>query len=74
MGEGGPAAGGAGGSIEYICDVCATLSLAASARIANPPALLVPFAFHVVAPLVSAEAILSRSLRIGFRSRAPPLA
>jgi hypothetical protein len=74
IGQGGPAAGGAGESTGYICDVCATLSLAASARIAIPPTLLVPFAFHVVVPFVSAEAASARSLRVAFRSRAPPLA
>jgi hypothetical protein len=68
------ATGGAGESTGYVCDVCATLSLAASARVAVPPGLSAAFAFHFVAPLVSAEAISEPSLRVAFRSRAPPLA
>jgi hypothetical protein len=74
IGESGSAAGGAGESTGYICNVCATLSLAASARIAIPPELPVRFAFNVVASIASVETIPAPSLRVAFRSRAPPLA
>ena len=74
IGDGGPTAGGSDETAGYICDICATLSLAASAQIAIPRALPASFAFNVVAPVASAETVPKRSPRVAFRSRAPPIA
>jgi|RhiMetdeSRZDD1v2_1073273.scaffolds.fasta_scaffold50849_6 hypothetical protein len=66
-----------GGSDEpagYVCDICATLSLAGAAQLAIPPALPTRFAFHFVAQASLAETVPTRSPRVNFRSRAPPSA
>jgi len=58
----------------YICDICAALSLAASTQIAIPPALPTRFALRVIALAPPTETAPRRSLRVNFRSRAPPFA
>ena len=58
----------------YVCDICATLTLASSAQISIPPALPTRFAFHAAALATSAETAPTRSPRVDFRSRAPPVA
>src|SRR5215472_10894016 len=66
-----------GGSDEpdgYVCDICAALSLAASAQIAIPPVLPTRFALHVVISATPTDAAPTRSPWVDFRSRAPPFA
>lgn len=60
--------------IGYLCDVCVTLSLLASAQISAPPALLVNFVFLVVVATIAIDATLTELRSLGFRSRAPPTA
>jgi hypothetical protein len=66
-----------GGSDEpdgYVCDICAALSLAASAQIAIPPVLPTRFALYVVISATPTDAAPTRSPWVDFRSRAPPFA
>lgn len=70
----GPLGRGSGGVVGHVCDLCATLNLLASAQVAAPPALLIPFAFETDANGYPAQIAPAEPLRVNFRSRAPPLA
>jgi hypothetical protein len=66
--------GGDAGHDADVCDICATLLLAASAQVAAPPALPVPaWTATRVELCLGAPALANRTL-VNFRSRAPPAA
>jgi hypothetical protein len=56
------------------CAVCASIFLASSAFAPTPPQLLVPASFQRVEVCFNAARPLAESLRLAFRSRAPPAA
>jgi hypothetical protein len=56
------------------CAVCASIFLASSAFAPAPPQLLVPANFQRVEHCFNAARSLAESLRLAFRSRAPPVA
>jgi hypothetical protein len=56
------------------CAICASIFLAASAFAPAPPQLLVPVNFQRVEHFLKSARSLSDSLRLAFRSRAPPAA
>ncbi len=56
------------------CAICASIFLAASAFAPVPPQLLVPANFQRVEHCCHAASPLVESLRLAFRSRAPPAA
>jgi hypothetical protein len=60
--------------VGFICDLCATLNLLASAQITVPPAMPVLFALHAAALAHPVETAPAELRRVDFRSRAPPLA
>jgi hypothetical protein len=56
------------------CDICATLHALASAQIATPPPLPIPYAFAQVAPQIDEGVEVAEARRASFQSRAPPVA
>jgi hypothetical protein len=56
------------------CAICASIFLASSAFAPAPPQLLVPANFQRVEHCFNAARSLAESLRLAFRSRAPPVA
>jgi len=56
------------------CAICASIFLASSAFAPAPPQLLVPANFQRVELYFNAARPLAESLRLAFRSRAPPVA
>jgi hypothetical protein len=56
------------------CAICASIFLASSAFTPSPPQLLVPTNFQQVAHCSNAARSLAESVRLAFRSRAPPVA
>jgi hypothetical protein len=56
------------------CAICASIFLASSAFAPAPPQLLIPTNFQRVGHCFNAARSLAESLRLAFRSRAPPLA
>jgi hypothetical protein len=56
------------------CAICASISLASSAFAPAPPQLLVPANFQRVEHSLKSARPLADSLRLAFRSRAPPVA
>jgi hypothetical protein len=56
------------------CAICASIFLASSAFAPAPPQLLVPTDFQRVGHCFNAARSLAESLRLAFRSRAPPVA
>jgi hypothetical protein len=56
------------------CAICASIFLASSAFSPAPPQLLVPLNFQRVEHCFNAARPLAESLRLAFRSRAPPAA
>jgi hypothetical protein len=56
------------------CAICASIFLASSAFAPAPPQLLIPTNFQRVGHSFNAARSLAESLRLAFRSRAPPLA
>jgi hypothetical protein len=56
------------------CAICASIFLASSAFAPAPPQLLVPANFQRVEHCFNAARPLAESLRLAFRSRAPPMA
>jgi hypothetical protein len=56
------------------CAICASIFLASSAFAPAPPQLLVPVNFQRVEHYFNAARPLAESLRLAFRSRAPPVA
>jgi hypothetical protein len=56
------------------CAVCASILLASSSFAPAPPQLLVPTNFRRVEHCFNAARPLAESLRLAFRSRAPPVA
>ena len=56
------------------CAICASIFLASSAFAPTPPQLLVPTNFQRVGHCFNAARSLAESLRLAFRSRAPPTA
>ena len=56
------------------CAICASIFLASSAFAPAPPKLLVPTNFQRVGHCFNAARSLAESLRLAFRSRAPPVA
>jgi hypothetical protein len=56
------------------CAVCASISLASSAFAPAPPQLLLPANFQRVEHSLKSARPLADSLRLAFRSRAPPVA
>ena len=56
------------------CAICASIFLASSAFAPAPPQLLVPANFQWVEHGFNAARPLAESLRLAFRSRAPPVA
>jgi hypothetical protein len=56
------------------CAICASIFLASSASAPAPPQLLVPTNFQRVEHCFNAACSLAESLRLAFRSRAPPVA
>ncbi len=70
----GSLSGGADEPDGYICDICAALSLAASAQVAIPPALPTRFALRETLAPPTVDTAPRRSPRVEFRSRAPPFA
>jgi hypothetical protein len=56
------------------CAICASIFLASSAFAPAPPQLLVPTNFERVEHSLTLARPLSVSLRLAFRSRAPPVA
>jgi hypothetical protein len=56
------------------CAICASIFLASSAFAPPPPQLLVPTNFQRVGHCFNAARSLAESLRLAFRSRAPPVA
>jgi hypothetical protein len=56
------------------CAICASIFLASSAFAPAPPQLLVPANFQQVEHSVKSARPLTDSLRLAFRSRAPPVA
>jgi hypothetical protein len=56
------------------CAVCASIFLASSSFAPAPPQLLVPTNFRRVEHCFNAARPLAESLRLAFRSRAPPVA
>ncbi len=56
------------------CPICASIFLAASAFAPPPPQLLVPANFQRVEHSLKSARTLADSLRLAFRSRAPPTA
>ena len=56
------------------CAICASIFLASSAFAPAPPQLLVPANFQRVEHCFNAARPLAESLRLAFRSRAPPVA
>ncbi len=62
------------GHLADICDVCATLNLIASGRIAAPPALPTRIASCESEMLTPAGAVPAGVRHLNFRSRAPPFA
>ncbi len=56
------------------CAICASIFLASSAFAPAPPQLLVPVNFQRVEHCFNAARPLAESLRLAFRSRAPPVA
>jgi hypothetical protein len=56
------------------CAICASIFLASSAFAPAPPQLLVPANFQRVEQSLKSARPLADSLRLAFRSRAPPVA
>jgi len=56
------------------CAICASIFLASSAFAPAPPQLLIPTNFQRVGHSFNAARSLAESLRLAFRSRAPPVA
>jgi hypothetical protein len=56
------------------CAICASIFLASSAFAPAPPQLLVPANFQRVEHSLKSARLLADSLRLAFRSRAPPTA
>jgi hypothetical protein len=56
------------------CAICASIFLASSAFAPAPPQLLIPANFERVEHCFNAARSLAESLRLAFRSRAPPTA
>jgi hypothetical protein len=56
------------------CAICASIFLASSAFAPAPPQLLVPANFQRIEHSLKSARPLSDSLRLAFRSRAPPTA
>lgn len=56
------------------CAICASIFLASSAFAPPPPQLLVPSSFQQVEHPLTFARPLADSLRLAFRSRAPPVA
>jgi hypothetical protein len=56
------------------CAICASIFLASSAFAPAPPQLLVPTSFQPVEHCFNTARPVAESLRLAFRSRAPPLA
>ena len=56
------------------CAICASIFLASSAFAPAPPQLLIPTNFQRVGHCFNAARSLAESLRLAFRSRAPPVA
>ena len=56
------------------CAICASIFLASSAFAPAPPQLLVPANFQRIEHHFNAARSLVESLRLAFRSRAPPVA
>ena len=62
------------GDDDDYCAICASIFLASSAFAPAPPQLLVPVNFQRVEHCFNAARPLAESLRLAFRSRAPPVA
>ena len=62
------------GDDDDYCAICASIFLASSAFAPAPPQLLVPSNFQQVEHSLKSTRPLADSLRLAFRSRAPPLA
>ncbi|MFZ2081011.1 MAG: hypothetical protein WAV38_31050 [Xanthobacteraceae bacterium] len=62
------------GDDDDYCAICASIVLASSAFAPAPPQLLVPANFQRVEHCFNAARPLAESLRLAFRSRAPPVA
>lgn len=62
------------GDDDDYCAICASIFLASSVFAPPPPQLLVPVNFQRVEHSVKSERPLADSLRLAFRSRAPPVA
>ncbi len=62
------------GDDDDYCAICASIFLASSAFAPAPPQLLVPVNFAPVEHSFGSVQALSESLRLAFRSRAPPVA
>jgi hypothetical protein len=56
------------------CAICASIFLASSAFAPAPPQLLIPTNFQRVGHCFNAARSLAESLRLAYRSRAPPVA
>jgi hypothetical protein len=56
------------------CAICASIFLASSAFAPAPPQLVVPASFQRIEHCFKAARPLAESLRLAFRSRAPPAA
>ncbi len=62
------------GDDDDYCAICASIFLASSAFAPAPPQLLVPLNFEPIEHSLDNVQALSESLRLAFRSRAPPVA
>jgi hypothetical protein len=62
------------GDDDDYCAICASIFLASSAFAPAPPQLLVPTNFQRLEHCFNAARSLAESLRLAFRSRAPPVA
>lgn len=62
------------GDDDDYCAICASIFLASSAFAPAPPQLLVPLNFEPVEHSFDNVETFSESLRLAFRSRAPPVA
>jgi hypothetical protein len=62
------------GDDDDYCAICASIFLASSAFAPAPPQLLVPANFQRIEHCFNAARPLAESLRLAFRSRAPPVA
>jgi hypothetical protein len=62
------------GTLDVVCDICATLSIAAAAQTPSAPHVAPPEFASLAALVAPDESLSAPQPRRGFRSRAPPVA